>query len=291
MITASALIEKFKYALTNDWGYIWGTAGVKWTEGRQNQLNQTTDADRANGRKYGAKWIGHMVADCSGLFTWAFKQLGGEMYHGSNTMFLKWCTDKGELSKGKRLDGKTLKPGTAVFVWNGKTYSHVGLYIGNGLVIEAKGTIAGVVQGKVTDSKWTRWGELKGISYEETSDSGFPDESVWHPTIRRGSKGDDVRLAQTMLYNLGYDLGKYGIDGDFGPATEAAVKEFQSDHKLTKDGVIGPLTWDALEKASEAIKQPSGDPVKYFTVTIRHLSKSQSDALKTNYPDATIEEE
>ena len=87
MITASALIGAFKQALKDDWGYIWGTAGVKWTQARQNDLNKTTDSDRANGRKYGAKWIGHMVADCSGLFSWAFKQLGGYMYHGSDTMY------------------------------------------------------------------------------------------------------------------------------------------------------------------------------------------------------------
>ena len=168
MISANDLIAKFQYALDNKWGYIWGTAGVKWTKAKQEQLEQTTDSDRANGRKYGSKWIGHYVADCSGLFTWAFKQLGSTMYHGSNTMFLKWCEHKGELKKGARTDGATLKPGTAVFVWNGKTYSHVGLFVGgdNGVtVIEAKGTVAGVTTSKVTDTKWTHWGELKDVDF------------------------------------------------------------------------------------------------------------------------------
>ena len=165
MISANDLIAKFQYALDNKWGYIWGTAGVKWTKAKQEQLDQTTDSDRANGRKYGSKWIGHYVADCSGLFTWAFKQLGSTMYHGSNTMFLKWCEHKGELKKGARTDGATLKPGTAVFVWNGKTYSHVGLFIGDGTVIEAKGTVAGVTTSKVTDTKWTHWGELKDVDF------------------------------------------------------------------------------------------------------------------------------
>jgi len=82
-----------------------------------------------------------MVADCSGLFTWAFKQLGGFMYHGSNTMWNKYCTAKGKLVNGRRSDGKELKPGTAVFVLkNGDDRSHVGLYIGGGKVIEASGT-------------------------------------------------------------------------------------------------------------------------------------------------------
>lgn len=165
VITTSALIEKFKYALNNKWGYIYGTAGVLWTEAKQK------DATRDTTVKYGKQWIGHYVADCSGLFTWAFKQLGGTMYHGSNTMYNSWCTAKGKLSAGKRTDGKGLKPGTAVFVWKeaDKKYSHVGLYIGNGYVIEAASTQKGVVKSKVTDKKWTHWGELKGVDYSTAS--------------------------------------------------------------------------------------------------------------------------
>ena len=102
VISTQALIDKFKQALADKWGYIWGTAGETWTAAKQANLEKTTDADRANSRKYGNKWIGHKVADCSGLFSWAFRQLGGYMYHGSNTMWLKYCTAKGEMRNGKR---------------------------------------------------------------------------------------------------------------------------------------------------------------------------------------------
>ena len=166
MIKASDLIGKFQYALDEKWGYIWGTAGVKWTKAKQEALEKTTDASRANSRKYGSKWIGHMVADCSGLFTWAFKQLGGTMYHGSNTMYDKWCTEKGAVRNGKRADGKELKPGTALFTGDTKNKGHVGLYIGGGCVIEAKGAASGVVKSSSGLSKWTWWGELKGVEYD-----------------------------------------------------------------------------------------------------------------------------
>ena len=167
MINPSDLIAKFQYALDIKGGYIWSTAGVKWTAARQAALEKTTDADRAQGRKYGKKWIGHIVWDCSGLFSWSFSQLGGYMYHGSNTMWDKYCTSKGELKAGKRTDGKELKPGTAVFTYNKekKNRGHVGLYIGDGWVIEAAGTTSGVIKSRVTLSKWVEWGELKGVNY------------------------------------------------------------------------------------------------------------------------------
>jgi len=211
MITTSALIDKFQQALTEKWGYIWGTAGVKWTKAKQEALEKTTDSDRAQGRKYGAKWIGHTVADCSGLFSWAFKQLGGYMYHGSNTMYDKYCTDKGNLKAGKRTDGKTLEPGTAVFVYNEskKKRTHVGLYVGNGKVIEAASTIKGVVTSAVTDNKWNNWGELKGVDYSGKPEPGpapgyaivtgtkvalRQDPSVKSAVILRVNTGETVKL-------------------------------------------------------------------------------------------------
>ena len=164
-IASSDLVSLFRYALENNWGYIWGTAGVEWTKAKQAALEKTTDADRANSRKYGSQWIGHMVADCSGLFSWAFAQLGGYMYHGSNTMWDKYCTSHGELINGVRDDGRDLIPGTAIFTHSSEKRGHVGLYIGDGLVIEAAGAKQGVITSKLTDKKWVEWGELKCVDY------------------------------------------------------------------------------------------------------------------------------
>ena len=255
MIKAEALIAKFQQALEEKWGYIGGTAGEKWTAEKQKELEKTTDANRAQGRQYGSKWIGHRVADCSGLFSWAFRQLGGIIYHGSDTMYRKYCVNKGELSKGKRTDLGTLKPGTAVFVWNGSSYSHVGLYAGNGIVIEAMSTLKGVTTTKVTAGKWTHWGELAGIDYvnagqneQLTNNNEQLKELTIPKTIRKGSKGDAVKEMQSILEELGYDLGPCGVDGDFGRMTEKAVKAFQKDHGLKVDGIVGPLTKKELMK-------------------------------------------
>ena len=257
MISTNALIDQFHLALKEHWVYIWGTAGETWTAAKQAKLERTKDADRAQGRRYGSKWIGHRVADCSGLFSWAFRQLGGYMYHGSDTMYRKYCAQKGELKKGERTDHGTLKPGTAVFVWNGKKYSHVGLYAGNGTVIEAMGTVRGVTTTKVSASKWTHWGELTGVDYAgDNAQYAMLNAQLWmeddsRPTLRRGSKGQAVKELQTVLLKLGYDLGPCGADGDFGKCTEAAVKRFQRDRGLAADGICGPKTWQAVRKAQE----------------------------------------
>ena len=166
LILAANLVLKFKYAYDNKWGYILNTAGILWTQEKQNTTTNTY------ARQYGQKWVGHYVADCSGLFTWAFAQLGGYMYHGSNTMWNKYCTAQGKLNGGRRTDGKELRPGTAVFkLKNGNDRSHVGLYIGNGEVIEASSTETGVIKSKITNSKWNEWGELKGVDYSNSTDS------------------------------------------------------------------------------------------------------------------------
>lgn len=179
------LIIKFQYAYDNHFGYIINKWHTMWTQEQQNALVRTIKSkygdnwkNSASAKKdtyyygalYGAKWVGHWVTDCSGLFYWAFKELGGYMYHGSNTMWSKYCTAKGTLHAGKRLDGKELKPGTAVFTLkNGTDRSHVGLYIGNGHVIEASGTQAGVVMTEVSNKKWNEWGELTGVNYGSSS--------------------------------------------------------------------------------------------------------------------------
>jgi peptidoglycan hydrolase-like protein with peptidoglycan-binding domain len=51
-------------------------------------------------------------------------------------------------------------------------------------------------------------------------------------------------LAQSILKFLGYDVSS--LDGDFGSETDAAIREFQSDHELTVDGIVGKKTWEIL---------------------------------------------
>jgi peptidoglycan hydrolase-like protein with peptidoglycan-binding domain len=83
------------------------------------------------------------------------------------------------------------------------------------------------------------------------------------PLIKQGFQGRWVHLCQEILTFLALHPGgnpawnPHGIDGQFGPKTDAAVRAFQGDHteppapkgngkQLVKDGIVGPITWCAL---------------------------------------------
>ena len=57
-------------------------------------------------------------------------------------------------------------------------------------------------------------------------------------TLRKGDKGEGVKFLQRRLV--------LKEDGIFGPLTEEAVKEFQKEHRLAVDGIVGEKTWAAL---------------------------------------------
>ncbi len=84
--------------------------------------------------------------------------------------------------------------------------------------------------------------------------TGIADRYTWarmfgqsrpkHTTLKNGSRGAEVKYLQTLLTDHGYPL---ATDGAFGSLTEAAVRRFQRANGLEEDGVVGPLTWAALE--------------------------------------------
>jgi putative chitinase len=70
-----------------------------------------------------------------------------------------------------------------------------------------------------------------------------PGVSAATPVLRLGDKNASVTLLQTKLKAAGYQV---GTDGDFGPGTDAVVKQFQAAKGLTADGIVGLSTWAAL---------------------------------------------
>ena len=65
--------------------------------------------------------------------------------------------------------------------------------------------------------------------------------------IYLGDWGDGIKWVQWHLQRKGYNIGASGIDGQYGAGTQAAVKQFQRNHGLSVDGIVGEKTRAALE--------------------------------------------
>ena len=262
VITGKQLAEQCEIAYQEDWGYIWATAGETWTERKQEALvaKYKADPDKYSdyeqGAKVGSKWIGHRVADCSGLIKWGALQLGLKgIYHGSNSQFNKNCKSTDKIIKGAQIPiGALIFTGTEP----GK-HNHVGILISETCVLEAKGTAAGVVHTPLSNRKWTYYGLLRDVDYgvktsgsaavskPETKPAAKPaaGKPISYPTLRRGNKGDLVAQMQDLLQKDGSTL---EVDGIFGVGTQSAVRSFQKRHGLVVDGIVGPKTWAELLK-------------------------------------------
>lgn len=64
--------------------------------------------------------------------------------------------------------------------------------------------------------------------------------------LSRGCEGEDVKSLQILLIGYGYSCGSYGADGDFGSATDSAVRKFQKAKGIGVDGIVGSETWGKL---------------------------------------------
>ena len=91
-----------------------------------------------------------------------------------------------------------------------------------------------------------------------------------------------VRRVQRVLHTRGYSLGQPGVDGRFGPLTDAAVRRFQADSGLAADGIVGPKTRKVVSRI-ERRQQRSSSARR----TGSRTKKSTLPKLVTTSPPAT----
>lgn len=212
-----------------------------------------------------ASQYGKIVHDCVGMikgYMWSDGTPDGKPTYNSNGFpdvsangLYSYCKTKG------KIDTMPDVPGVCVFF-----SGHVGIYIGNGEVVEARGHAYGVVKTKLKNRGWTHWGAVPGVDYNEIPVPDQP-EPEKPKSIKRGDKGDLVKKLQTLLIEIGYALPVYGVDGDFGEETESAVKLFQKCEGLEATGVVDQQTADLiLAKASEddADDEDTSETVRIF---------------------------
>ena len=204
MVSAADFVEKCYIPLNEGWGYIWGQWGAVWTEAKQKA------ATREMTVKYGSKWIGKMVTDCSGLIKWALYQLGESITHHARYQYTDYCHRKGKLINCLREDGSAILPGTAVFLQGKEEHiHHVGVYVGDNVCIEAKGTIYGVVTSEL--SHWDHWGELIMVDYSGQDTPVTPDKPedvLFRAVVDNPNTWLNVRSGPGMQYPLRFQVHK-----------------------------------------------------------------------------------
>ena len=162
---AADLVIYVTNAWNSGWGYVWGTYGQMLTpELLQYKLTQYPEGVGEYAAFIRANWLGKRTADCVGL-------IKGYGWLSTDTMTIDYGThgmpDIGAnemFYNATRRGGIETMPDTpGLAVWKS---GHIGVYIGNGEVIEAMGTKYGVVKTQLEGRGWTHWLEVPGIEYE-----------------------------------------------------------------------------------------------------------------------------
>ena len=174
--------------------------------------------------------------DCSGLFVKAYRDQGASIYHGSNTIYRKYCSEKGKLTRVNQL-----QPGMAVFKWNANTpekfndglgdFQHIGLVTSvNPLRIVHASSAAGCVTTDTKLGKWAYWGWLKDVRKPD----GQPTEPA--------DEGDEEPMAETQYATVIADSGSTVNMRTKAKSSAALVERVPIGARVEVLGTVGSWT-------------------------------------------------
>lgn len=179
--------------------------------------------------------------DCSGLI-YSYGVGGGR----TTEQMLAAATESGYVS-----DGVPDIPG--IGLWQP---GHVGVYVGNGMAVDARDEVSNVCYSSVDSKSWVMWFKIAGVTYGDTgvtnqtqptdtsSNTVDTDTSKSDVILEKGDSGADVNALQERLKVLGYfqdNTTEY-----FGSYTESCLIEFQKAAGLDATGVYNEATQKAL---------------------------------------------
>ena len=206
----------------------------------------------SNRQKYGKEYGVNGTAWCCQFVWWLFKKAGAAalFYGGKKTAYCP--TLMNYYKKQGQFVTKNFEPGDIIFFdFNGNGQpDHVGI------VEKITGDVIYTIEGNTSVGNDSNGGQVmrRNRSKKNVLGVGRPnyDEvaketvEVTVETLKKGSRGDNVKALQILLIGYGYDCGKHGADGDFGANTEKAARDYQEKNKLTVDGIVGKNTWNKL---------------------------------------------
>ena len=231
------------------WGTFGQTASAALLAQKRAQYPEYYTADDFKSQ------FGQRVHDCVGLikgYLWSETPKSTPVYCAEQDVAVsglyRSCVRRGDIARMPQITG------ACVFM---EGLGHVGVYVGDGYVVEASGHAKGVVRTRLKDRGWALWGLPGWISYEATATPAHPAQTTTQatastltvtglPLLRYGDKGEYVRSAQLLLIGRGYSCGWYGADGEIGQDTYNAIIAFQRASGLQQDGIIGAQTWARL---------------------------------------------
>lgn len=235
--------------------------------GSNNYTKYARDMDNINvynGKKQGYPW-------CNVFIDWCFvKAVGIDRSRELLIGFSAGCTQDYNWFRAKNQIVNTPQIGDLIFFAD---LSHIGIIenISEGTIYTIEGNTSNkaelIINGG-TVAKKSYLINSKSIygyarpKYDSSSDINSNENStnnqIVYSLIKKGSKGNLVRIAQEKLITKGYRLPKFGADGIFGEEVENAVRQLQQDAKIAVDGIIGKDTWSVLN--SDFIKQTISYP-------------------------------
>jgi len=265
--TNQGLVKWAKKGLQDKLGYIYGDffSRVTTEKSIQEKAKQYPGQYSRSYIRRSRKWIGTVSGDCIGYFkAYIWADDNGNVKYSSkedksaNGMY-ELATIKGDILSIPEI------PGVAVR-YNG----HVGIYIGSGEVIEARGVDFGVVKTKLKDRGWTHWYEFPFIDYSGEDDM-----------LQKGVKGQAVYAYQMICKKLGEDIGtftdmvdgsKSGCDGDFGGTMVAVTNNLVKQYGLptTELGVVSDALFGKLNKALQDLSSGGVPQAEYDALDAKY---------------------
>ncbi len=162
---AADLAAYAEYAWRSGWGYVWGSFGYVLTEQQLTQLKaQYPEMVGGYESIIRTKWLGGRTTNCVGLiksYGW-FDPSELKIKYGTNGMPDVTANQMYHAATvSGTIDTIPEVPGLAVWC-----EGHIGVYVGGGYVVEARGTSSGVVKTKLAERHFTHWLEVPYIRYD-----------------------------------------------------------------------------------------------------------------------------
>lgn len=272
MYTANDLIKIAK----NEVGYLEKrtTANLDDKTANAGYNNRTKYArDLANAGYYqsskqGVAWCDVFVDWCHYIAAGKNSKLAQEVIYQTGPYGAGCAFSMQYYKQAGRLYLSDPRPGDQIFFGTSKSVDHTGIVIkvANGRVYTIEGNTSATV-GVVANGGGV-FEKSYAINYKKIVGYGRPNYAIESEKevvetetakttttgvcnvelniLRKGSEGNQVKALQTLLIGYGYPCGGWGADGNFGAATDSAVRRYQKAKKLEIDGAVGPATWGKL---------------------------------------------